>query len=78
MRSRYYHRKLSIEEPKPKCSMCELNSMYYCNMNDQYFCEIHVIGHDDNENWFLNTKWVFDKLWMMTHVTILSLKFQKK
>ena len=25
------------EEPKPKCSMCELNSMYYCNMNDQYF-----------------------------------------
>ena len=30
--------------------MCELNSMYYCNMNDQYFCEIHVIGHDDNEN----------------------------
>ena len=49
MRSRYYHRKLSNEEPKPKCSMCELNSMYYCNMNDQYFCETHVIGHDDNE-----------------------------
>ena len=21
-----------IEEPKPKCAMCELNSMYYCNM----------------------------------------------
>ena len=50
MRSRYYHRKLSVEEKKPKCSMCGLNSMYYCNMNDQYFCEIHVVGHDDNEN----------------------------
>ena len=50
MRSRYYHRKLSIEEPKPKCAMCESDSRYYCNMNDQYFCEIHVIGHDDNEN----------------------------
>jgi len=48
-RSKVYHTKLSDQDEKPSCNMCEKNSLYYCNMNDQYFCTVHVVGHDENE-----------------------------
>ena len=49
-RSKIYHTKLSLEDEKPPCKECGEGSLYYCNMNDQYFCNIHVVGHDKNEN----------------------------
>lgn len=48
-RSKVYHTKLSNQDEKPPCNICEKNSLYYCNMNDQYFCTVHVVGHDENE-----------------------------
>lgn len=48
-RSKIYHTKLSEQDEKPPCKLCNENSLYYCNMNDQYFCSIHVVGHDENE-----------------------------
>ena len=48
-RTKIYHTKLSKEDHKPTCQLCENISDYYCNMNDQYFCTIHVVGHDENE-----------------------------
>lgn len=48
-RTKIYHTKLSLNDPKPKCNMCDGESSYYCNMNDAYFCQVHVIGHDENE-----------------------------
>lgn len=47
--NRRYHFRLSEGDDRPRCSMCEADSEYYCHMNDQYFCQIHVVGHDYNE-----------------------------
>ena len=49
MKSRNYHYKLSDDDKKPKCALCDQQSMFYCNMNDLYYCNIHVVGHDENE-----------------------------
>ncbi len=49
MSRRFYHQKLSFNDFKPKCSLCNDLSLYYCTMNDAYFCEKHLLGHDDNE-----------------------------
>ena len=48
-RSKIYHSKLSEQDEKPICQVCDQKSSYYCNMNDQYFCTTHVVGHDENE-----------------------------
>ena len=48
-RTRIYHSKLSEQDYKPICQICDQESSYYCNMNDQYFCTIHIVGHDENE-----------------------------
>ena len=55
MRSRIYHYKLSGDDKKPKCALCDQQSMFYCNMNDLYYCNIHVVGHDENEVSCFNT-----------------------
>ena len=39
MRSRIYHYKLSGDDKKPKCALCDQQSMFYCNMNDLYYCK---------------------------------------
>ena len=49
MKSRIYHYKLSTDDKKPKCALCEMESLFYCNMNDLYYCEKHIVGHDENE-----------------------------
>jgi hypothetical protein len=49
MSNRFYHRKLTKEDEKPLCSLCNQNSLYYCTMNDEYYCANHVLGHDENE-----------------------------
>ena len=49
MKSRNYHYKLSVDDTKQKCALCDQQSMFYCNMNDLYYCNIHVVGHDENE-----------------------------
>ena len=58
MSSRFYHRKLTKEDEKPPCSLCNQLSLYYCTMNDEYYCANHVLGHDENEqsNNFLKDK----------------------
>lgn len=48
-KSKIYHSKLSDNDIKPKCNICDKESQFYCNMNDQYFCIVHVVGHDENE-----------------------------
>ena len=60
MKSKNYHYKLSDDDNKPKCALCDDNCSYYCNMNDLYYCEKHVIGHDENEFWFFNTQWFYE------------------
>ena len=62
MRSKNYHYKLSSDDHKPKCALCDDDSSYYCNMNDLYYCEKHVVGHDENEFWFFNTEWISKKI----------------
>jgi hypothetical protein len=47
--SRSYHRKLTAEDKKPICSLCNQTSLYYCIMNDEYYCSNHILGHDENE-----------------------------
>ncbi len=59
MRSKNYHYKLSSDDHKPKCALCDNICAYYCNMNDLYYCEKHVIGHDENESWLFNTKLIY-------------------
>ena len=49
MPSKIYHIKLSDDDKKPKCALCNNFSIYYCNMNDLYYCEVHIVGHDENE-----------------------------
>ena len=49
MISRTYHIKLSEDDKKPKCALCNKESLFYCNMNDLYYCQKHVVGHDENE-----------------------------
>ena len=49
MTSKIYHIKLSDDDKKPKCALCDQQSMFYRNMNDLYYCNIHVVGHDENE-----------------------------
>jgi len=44
-----YHQKLSLDDKKPICSLCNEESLYYCTMNDEYYCVKHVLGHDENE-----------------------------
>lgn len=48
-RTRIYHTRLSEQDQRPPCKMCNEQSLYYCNMNDEYFCPIHIVGHDENE-----------------------------
>ena len=55
MKSRIYHYKLSDDDTKPKCALCDQQSMFYCNMNDLYYCDVHIVGHDENEVWYFNT-----------------------
>ncbi len=43
------HIKLSVDDKKPKCALCDVKSLFYCNMNDLYYCEKHIVGHDENE-----------------------------
>ena len=62
MKSKNYHYKLSTDDHKPKCALCDDDSCYYCNMNDLYYCEKHVVGHDENETWLFNTQWSYEKL----------------
>ena len=50
LKSKNYHYKLSVDDKKPKCALCDNDCSYYCNMNDLYYCEKHVIGHDENES----------------------------
>tara|TARA_B110000438_G_scaffold6398_1_gene6357 strand:- start:379 stop:540 length:162 start_codon:yes stop_codon:yes gene_type:complete len=50
LKSKNYHYKLSADDKKPKCALCDDDCSYYCNMNDLYYCEKHVIGHDENES----------------------------
>ena len=57
MKSKNYHYKLSDDDKKPKCALCDDICSYYCNMNDLYYCEKHVVGHDENESWLFNTWW---------------------
>ena len=49
LKSKNYHYKLSADDHKSKCALCDDDSSYYCNMNDLYYCEKHVVGHDENE-----------------------------
>ena len=49
MINRIYHIKLSEDDKKPKCALCDKESLFYCNMNDIYYCQKHVVGHDENE-----------------------------
>ena len=49
MNNRVYHIKLSKDDRKPKCALCDNMSLFYCNMNDLYYCINHVVGHDENE-----------------------------
>ena len=49
MTSKFYHHKLSTEDERPICSLCDKLSHYYCIMNDKYYCSNHVLGHDENE-----------------------------
>ena len=58
MRTQNYHYKLSSDDYKPKCALCDDDCAYYCNMNDLYYCEKHVVGHDENESWLFNTQWI--------------------
>jgi hypothetical protein len=44
-----YHQKLTSDDKKPICSLCNDESLYYCTMNDDYYCVKHVLGHDENE-----------------------------
>ena len=62
MKSKNYHYKLSTDDHKPKCALCDDDCSYYCNMNDLYYCEKHVVGHDENETWLFNTQWFYEKL----------------
>ena len=55
MKSKIYHYRLSDEDNKPKCALCDEKSMFYCNMNDLYYCDSHVVGHDENEVWYFNS-----------------------
>ena len=55
MKNKNYHYKLSADDKKPKCALCDNGCSYYCNMNDLYYCEKHVVGHDENESWLFNT-----------------------
>ena len=50
MASKIYHIKLSDDDKKPKCALCDDFSIFYCNMNDLYYCENHIVGHDENEH----------------------------
>ena len=50
MTNRILHTKLSNDDKKPKCALCEHSSSFYCNMNDLYYCENHIVGHDENEH----------------------------
>jgi len=59
LRSQNYHYKLSSDDHKPKCALCDDDCVYYCNMNDLYYCEKHVIGHDENESWLFNTQLIY-------------------
>ena len=58
-KNKNYHYKLSDDDNKPKCALCDAACSYYCNMNDLYYCEKHVIGHDENESWLFNTQWFY-------------------
>lgn len=49
IKTKIFHIKLSEEDIKQPCSICGIDSLYYCNVNDDYFCATHVIGHDENE-----------------------------
>ena len=49
MENKFYHRKLTTEDKKPVCSLCNQISIYYCTMNDAYYCSNHILGHDENE-----------------------------
>ena len=49
MTNNQYHHKLSLDDKKPICSLCNEESLYYCTMNDEYYCINHVLGHDENE-----------------------------
>jgi len=49
MSSKFYHKKLSNDDEKPVCSLCDVKSLYYCNMNDKYYCVNHILDHDENE-----------------------------
>ena len=59
MKNKNYHYKLSADDKKPKCALCDNGCSYYCNMNDLYYCEKHVVGHDENESWLFNTQWSY-------------------
>ena len=59
LKSKNYHYKLSADDKKPKCALCDNDCSYYCNMNDLYYCEKHVIGHDENESWLFITQWFY-------------------
>ncbi len=48
-RSRILHVRLSEEDQRPRCQVCEEKSEFYCNQNDVYLCAAHIVGHDENE-----------------------------
>jgi len=69
-----YHQKLSLDDKKPICSLCNEESLYYCTMNDEYYCVKHVLGHDENEYllYFLKANYLI-YLWKKLNI-ILELK----
>ena len=49
MTRKFYHQKLSEDDDKPICLLCDSFSLYYCTINDQYYNKKHIIDHDENE-----------------------------